>query len=189
MSAVSDLIRRRRSIFPKSYLPDAPIEREFIELLLENARWAPTHKRTEPWRFVVFHSAESRRELADYMAEAYRKNTAEAQFSEEKMEKMRENPLRAGAIIAICMQREAAESIPEFEEVAAVAMAVQNMWLTCTEAGIGAYWSTPGNILKADTFLGLEAGQRCLGLFYMGQHQMPEIPGVRGPIAEKTQWR
>ena len=185
---INELIRRRRAIFPKFYLPGKPIERSLIEQLLENARWAPTHKLTEPWRFHVFHSEESRHRLGEYLSGFYKKNTPPDLFSEEKMKKNGENPLLSGAVIAIVMQREAAESIPEFEEIAAVAMAVQNMWLSCTALGLGCYWSTPKAALMADEFLGLEAGQRCLGLFYMGWHEMPEIPGKRRPVEEVTVW-
>ncbi|MCC7503843.1 MAG: nitroreductase [Saprospiraceae bacterium] len=187
--SISDLIRRRRSIFPKSYLSERLIEASVIELLLENANWAPTHRLTEPWRFVVFHSGESRQQLGQYLADFYRLTTPEEQFSAEKMQKAGENPLRAGAVIAICMQRDPAAAVPEFEEIAAVAMAVQNMWLTCTELGLGCYWSTPKGALEASSFLGLTEGQRCLGLFYLGWHEMPELPGKRRPVAEKTRWR
>lgn len=185
---INELIRSRRAIFPKSYLPGKPVERAIIEQLLENANWAPTHKRTEPWRFQVFHSEESRRRLSEYLSGFYRKNTPPDLFSEEKMKKNSENPLLSGAVIAIVMQREPAESLPEFEEIASVAMAVQNMWLTCTALGLGCYWSTPKAALMADEFLGLQAGQRCLGLFYLGWHEMPELPGKRTPVEEKTVW-
>jgi hypothetical protein len=43
-------------------------------------------------------------------------------------------------------------------------MAVQNMWLTCAEMGIGAYWSTPKAALEANEFLGL---RRAIILFLM----------------------
>ena len=33
--------------------------------------------------------------------------------------------------------------VPEWEEIAAVSMAVQNMYLTCTANNIGCYWSSP----------------------------------------------
>lgn len=46
------LIRKRRSIFPRHMTGDA-VSSEQIEALLEAANWAPTHGRTEPWRFVV----------------------------------------------------------------------------------------------------------------------------------------
>ncbi|MBK8192225.1 MAG: nitroreductase family protein [Lewinellaceae bacterium] len=46
-----------------------------IEQLLENANWAPTHRLTEPWRFQVFHSPESRAALGDYLAGYYQHYT------------------------------------------------------------------------------------------------------------------
>ena len=185
---LSELIQKRRSIYPKRYVAQ-PVSKEIIEQLLENARWAPTHKLTEPWRFQVFHSEESRQALGEYLWNYYREKTPAAEFSEEKMAKMRENPLRAGAVLAIIMQRDPEERLPEFEEIAAVAMAVQNMWLSCTVLGLGSYWSSPKAILEADAFLNLSAGQLCLGLFYLGWHDMPDIEGKRSGMEEKTIWR
>ena len=49
---IENLIRNRRSVFPDQY-NDRPIARETLERLLEAANWAPTHKKTEPWRFRV----------------------------------------------------------------------------------------------------------------------------------------
>jgi nitroreductase len=186
---IAELIKKRRSIFPKTYLADKPIDRKTIEQLLEAANWAPTHRFTEPWRFVVFHSEESRAELGDYLADFYKKNTAPEAFSQVKLDKTANNPRRSGAVIAIIMQRDPEERVPEFEEIAAVSMAVQNMWLMCTEMGLGCYWSSPKSSLQADAFLKLEPGQRCLGLFYLGWHELPELPGKRGPVAEKVRWK
>jgi len=188
VATINHLIHRRRAVFPKFYIPGKPIDRVCIEQLLGNANWAPTHRLTEPWRFKVFHSDESRQRLAAYLSEFYLKNTAPELFSEEKMKKSGENPLLAGAVIAIVMLRDPEERIPEFEEIAAVAMAVENMWLTCTAQGLGCYWSTPRAALEADAFLELQPGERCLGFFYLGWHEMPDIPGKRRPVAEKTTW-
>ena len=188
VSEINDLIRRRRAIFPKFYLPGKPIERALLEQLLENANWAPTHRLTEPWRFRVFHSEESRQKLGAYLSGFYQKNTPPEIFSEEKMKKNGENPLLAGAVMAVVMQRDPEERIPEFEEIAAVAMAVQNMWLSCTAMGLGCYWSTPKAALEATEFLNLQPGERCLGLFYLGWHEMPELAGKRKPVEEKVVW-
>lgn len=188
MTNITELIRRRRAIFPKTYLPGKPIDKAVIQQLLENANWAPTHRLTEPWRFQVFHSEESRRALGGMLADYYRKNTPPELFSEEKMNKSAENPMLSGAVIAIIMHRDAEERIPEWEEIAAVAMSVQNMWLTCTEIGLGCYWSSPKAALEAHAFFGLQPGERCLGLFYLGWHEMPVIPGKRGDIAEKIKF-
>ncbi len=183
---VTELIRKRRSIFPKTYI-DKPIRREIINEVLENANWAPTHKMTEPWRFKVI-IGEGLEKLSDYLSNKYKNNTPTEKFSEAKFEKLKTNPRKAACIIAICMERDAESRVPEWEEVAATACAVQNMYLTCTAHGIGCYWSTPTLALEANDFFDLRNNERCLGLFYMGYHNLPELPGKRNPIIEKTTW-
>jgi nitroreductase len=59
--------------------------------------------------------------------------------------------------------------LPEWEEIAATSMAVQNMYLTCTANQIGCYWSSHTVINHLGGFLNLEENQRCLGLFYLGK--------------------
>lgn len=185
-SLLNDLIQKRRSIFPDSYV-NQPIEKEIIEQILENANWAPNHRHTAPWRFKIFQGDALQR-LSDYLGNWYRENTPPEQFSEKKLEKTLHKPLRSDCVIAICMQRDPQESVPEWEEIAAVACAVQNMWLTCTAYGIGSYWSSPRSIIEARDFLSLEEGESCLGLFYMGYHKLPDLPGKRSPIDEKVTW-
>lgn len=184
--AVRDLLRSRSSIFPAMYT-DEPIDDAIIEEMLENANWAPNHKKTEPWRFKVIKGA-ARQRLAAELSSTYKRVTPEASFSEKKFSKLSKIPMRAGALIAICMKRDPAESLPEWEEVAAVAMAVQNLWLTATAYGLGGYWSSPGIVKHLGEFLGLEDGERCLGLFYLAHHKAPEIPRERGAIADKVEW-
>lgn len=180
------LIRQRRSIFPATYI-DKSIPEDILLDILENANWAPNHKHTEPWRFKVFRGQALHR-LGDYLAQYYRDHTPEAQFREKKYEKNRRKPVQSACVIAICMQRDPQERVPEWEELAAVSCAVQNMWLSCTAYGIGCYWSTPAAMLEADDFLGLTEGERCLGLFYMGYHELPELPAKRGDITQKITW-
>jgi len=185
-SDISNLIRKRRSIFPKTYI-DKPIAKEILEEILENANWAPTHKMTEPWRFKVLTGGALAR-LRDWQVDWYLTNVPEEKFSDKKFKKLQTKPLKAAAIIAICMQRDAKESLPEWEEIAAVSCAVQNMWLTTTSYGIGAYWSSPGFIKDIGGFLNLSEGERCLGFFYMGYHELPDLPGKREAIEDKVEW-
>jgi nitroreductase len=182
------LIRNRRSIFPKSYI-DKPISKEIIEEILENANWAPTHRMTEPWRFVVFQG-EALKRLGQTLAEMYKDYVSEEKFQERKYEKTLHKPSKCGAVIAICMNRDEEERVPEFEEIAAVACAVQNMWLSASAYGIGSYWSTPGYIKTQamKDFIGLGKKDKCLGFFYMGYHEMPHIEGKRTPIKDKVVW-
>jgi nitroreductase len=185
---IREVIRKRRSVFPAAYL-SKPIPHDVIVSVLEAANWAPNHKKTQPWRFVVFESAESRQDLSDYLASAYKASVSAEKFSEIQQKKISEKPLQSACVIAICMQRSGEDVIPEWEEIAAVACAVQNMWLSCTAEGIGSFWATPGLILKADAYLGLQEGQRCLGLFYMGYSDQMDVPGQRDDIETKISWR
>jgi len=183
---VRALLRGRRAIFPPLYT-DEPISREIIEDLLENANWAPTHKKTEPWRFKVIRGA-ARQRLADFLQATYQAVTPVAAFSEKKFEKLGQNPLKSDTVIAICMQRDPAASLPEWEELAAVVMAVQNLWLTAAAYNLGGYWSSPNLMDHAQELLDLREGERCFGLFYLGHHQAPDLPGERGPVADKVVW-
>lgn len=181
---IFDLIRRRRSVFPAQY-NNRPIDRADIQRILDAANWAPTHRKTEPWRFKVL-TGETKEKLGVFLSQKYVET--EARPKQIKIKKLMENPKRAGAIIAICMQRDPKESVPEWEEIAATAMAVQNMWLCCTRLGIGCYWSSPGLIKYMGEFFELEQGERCLGFFYMG-HYDGELPEqTRIPIEEKVRW-
>lgn len=178
------LIQNRRAVFPASY-NGRPIPHEIIEAILENARWAPTHKLTEPWRFKVFRGKALVR-LGQYIANYHREK--DPAMPDIKYQKMLNNPVRSACVIAICMKRHADANLPEWEEMAAVACAVQNMWLTCTAYGIGSYWSSPSAILNGQAFLELEADERCLGLFYMGYYDV-EIPaGKRSGLEDKVVW-
>lgn len=181
---IFDLIKRRRAVFPAQY-NDKPISRETLELILEAANWAPSHKKTEPWRFKVMQG-DSKAKLGMFLS--YKYMDIEQKPKQMKVKKLLENPRSAAVVIGICMQRDLQERLPEWEEIAATAMAVQNMWLCCTELGIGCYWSSPGMIVYMDEFFDLNDGEKCLGFLYMGYYD-EEIPeGSRTPIVDKVQW-
>ncbi|MGB5555663.1 MAG: nitroreductase [Flavobacteriaceae bacterium] len=181
---IFDLIKKRRSVFPAQY-NDKPITKADIEKILEAANWAPTHKKTEPWRFRVLQG-ESKEKLGLFLSLKYMETDLKPK--EFKVKKLMENPKKSAVVIAICMQRDPMKSVPEWEEIAATAMAVQNMWLCCTEMGIGCYWSSPGLIKYMDEFFEMNEGEQCLGFFYMGYYdgEVPEV--TRGPIADKVVW-
>jgi len=181
---IFDLIKKRRSIFPSSYI-DRPIAKSAIETILEAANWAPSHKKTEPWRFKVLQGASQKR-FGKFLSEKYQE--VDAKPKQIKIKKLLENPPKAGAVIAICMQRDVNESVPEWEEIAATAMAVQNMWLCCTELGIGSYWSSPGLIKYMDEFFDLNEGEKCLGFFFMGYYDTEPPEMNRKPIEDKVVW-
>ncbi len=184
------LIQERRSIYPNMYSEEV-VDDTIINQMLENANWAPTHRLTEPWRFVVFKGA-GLKSLAKFQSELYRELSVKAgTFDETKFNKLASKPLLASHIIAIAMKRDPKLSVPEVEEVAAVAAAVQNMYLTATAYGIGCYWGSGGITYKkeANEFFGLGEEDQLLGFLYVGKPKSDKWPqGRRKPIADKVTW-
>jgi len=109
-------------------------------------------------------------------------------FSEKKYEKKLKNAVKSGAVIAILMQRDPKESVPEWEEIASVSAAVQNMWLTATAYGLGAYWSSPASPTGISEIIDLNEGETCLGYFYLGHYDPIDLKSPRGPIDDKVRW-
>jgi nitroreductase len=180
------IIRNRKSVYPKQFT-SREISKEILDELLESANWAPTHRLTEPWRFKVFHG-EGRKKLGTFMAERYRRETVLEDFSISVYEKLKNKALQSAAVIAICMQRDARERVPEWEELAATACAVQNLWLAASVYGIGGYWSTPSDKDHLHEIVSLNQGERCLGFFYLGYYEPFDSARRRGPVSEKVEW-
>lgn len=186
---IDHLIRQRRSVFPKDYTGQV-VPHEIINQLLENANWAPNHKQTEPWRFVVF-SGGGLKKLAVFQSECYKSVTvADGTFSEDKYASLQTKPMESSHIIAIGMKRDGAKRLPEWEELGAVFCAVQNMYLTATAYGVGCYLSTGGitSFEEAKSFFGLGAEDKLCGFLHVGIPQGKIAEGRRRPVNEKVTW-
>lgn len=185
---VNYLIRSRRSVFPDQFEEGRQIPDEVIWGLLENANWAPNHKHTEPWRFQVF-TGDARKRFAGFQAARYKENIGE-RFKQEKYDKLLTTPLSCSHIIAIICRTDPEVNLPEMEEIAAVACAVQNIYLSLAAYGIGGYWSTGGMTYDpaASGFLGLGEEDRLMGFFYLGYVRVPSVKGKRGRVEDKTIW-
>lgn len=179
IETINQLIRQRRSIFPQQFSGE-PVARELVELMLENANWAPTHGRTEPWRFIVF-SGEALSTLGERHAALYKQEMPADKFKQEKYETLKIRPAQASQVIAICAAVDPTGRIPEIEEIAATACAVQNLHLTATALRLAGYWSSGGMTYHAGmkAILGLEETERCLGFFYLGRFDGPWPTGKR----------
>ncbi|MFK8039400.1 MAG: nitroreductase [Crocinitomicaceae bacterium] len=188
LSEITDVIKNRRTIYPEFY-SDRKIHQEQIEVILNNAIWAPTHGNTQPWQFKVFIE-DGKQKLSDFLCNAYK--VSADNYSDLKYDKLKNRPLNSGAVIAVSLRREKDSRIKEVEEIEAVACAIQNMHLTCTAWGLGAFWSTPNLIYSNEmsSFLELNENDKCLGLFYIGyvkeDYEWPK--GQRKPIEYLTEW-
>lgn len=188
LSEITSVIQDRRTIQPE-FFSDRKVHREIVEKILNNAIWAPTHGMTQPWRFKVFMDKGLER-FGTAHAELYKEVTPENEFDQQKYDKLKSRPQLASVVIALCMKRQETEKIPEIEEIAAVSCAVQNMYLTCTAYGLGAYWGSGGMTFHPGMkkVLGLGEKDLCLGFFYIGYPKVDWPKGQRRPIEYVTEW-
>ena len=188
LSEINDLMRMRRTIYPEQF-SSRKAHKEQIELLLNNAQWAPTHGNTQPWRFKVFTEL-GLEKLSDFLGTTYLQQTPKEQQNDLKLAKLISRPLKSSVVIAICMERQKEERIPEIEEIEAVACAIQNLHLSCTAYGLGGFWSTPKLIYtpQMNEFLALGEKDKCLGLFYIGYPSIDWPSSHRKPLEYNTEW-
>lgn len=177
---VSNILKSRRSIYPRDFTGEL-ISKETILEILENANHAPTHKITQPWIFKIF-CKNSKTELLNKILKI------NPNFSDLKKLKLTDNFNNSSHIICICMKKNK-DILPEWEEVAATAMAVQNIWISCVGSKIGGYWSTPKFIENLNNFLLLNVDERCLGLFYLGSLDFKNEKNYVGKnLNKKVEW-
>ena len=188
--AVMAAIRERRS--QGTVRPERP-PREAIELILEAATWAPNHRLTEPWRFVVL-AGEARRDFGRVLAEAQARRAErdgrDAAEAAKAAEKAARKPLRAPVVIAVAVEPAAGPKIVEIEEVAAGAAAVQNMLLAAQALGLATIWRTgePTYDPAVKAFFGLRPADHLLGFVYVGFPDGPAPARDRTPADALTRW-
>ena len=189
LSEITELIKNRRTIYPEQFSA-RKVHKEQIELMLNNALWAPTHGNTQPWRFHVFME-DGLQTLSSFLGKTYLDQTPVDQQNDMKLAKMLTRPLKSSVVIAVSMKRQPEQKIMELEEIEAVACAIQNMHLTATAYGLGGFWSTPKLIYSKtmNEFLELEDADKCLGLFYVGYPEIEWPKAHRKPLEYVTTWK
>ena len=158
-------IRTRRT--HKAYAPE-PLDRETLDELFELARWAPNHKLTNPWRFRVLGPQALQR----------LKDAAEDPIAAAKLD-------RAPTLVAVSATQ-SGDPVLDEEDVLATATAAYVVLLAAHGRGLAGYWRTPGVLRTAAgrAALGVEQGERVLGLLHLGHpRQEPRVP-ERAPVEQ-----
>ena len=137
--SILDTIRSRRSIYNfKTVL----VPQETIVRVLETAVWAPNHKLTEPWRFLVI-TGKTKEKLAKIYCKI-QKNKIQSEdpsilqkATDKGYSKIISKPFIIGVV---CNKNE--NAFRAREDYAATCCAIQNIALAAWEEGIGIQWST-----------------------------------------------
>jgi nitroreductase len=160
VKALAELIRSRRT--HKSFTAE-PVPPETLDELLELARWAPNHHRTNPWRFRILGPATLAR-LKDAAG------PAEA----PKLDRAPTLVLASCALSGDVLQDE--------EDICATACAIYIVLLDAHARGLAGYWRTP-RVLRSRAgreAVGLPHGERFLGLIHLGS------PRIDPPAPERA---
>ena len=152
---VLDTIHGRRSV--RRYL-EKDVPEDFVELVLEAARWAPSPHGRQPWRFAVLRKEETKERLADAMGEEWRSNLEmdgqRAEIVEKRLEGSRRRLKDAPVLVLFCLYLEDLDVYPDAErQRGETTMAVQSLGAAAQNALLAAY------------DMGLDAGWMCAPLF------------------------
>jgi coenzyme F420-0:L-glutamate ligase / coenzyme F420-1:gamma-L-glutamate ligase len=143
---VAEVLRSRRSI--RRYL-DRPVPRDVLENLLHAATCAPSAHNTQPWRFAVLTERATKERLACSMgARLHTDRTRDGDPPEVIAQDVARSFARitaAPVVVVICLTTEDLDSYPDARRniaehqmaVQGVAMAMQNMQLAASAAGLG----------------------------------------------------
>ena len=208
-SIIFDNILSRRTITPKDCLPDSYIEKKEWEMILEAANWAPTHQKTEPWRYIIMEGSDAIISYLDFIEKFY--ESIENTIPEDEINRFRKKfsgirdqwPYKCCAVVVIAMNRqlpnEEGRRMPEWEEICAVAMSVQNIHLMITSMGdIAGYWSSHTwckrvrDSKEMRKYLNLSGDEdRVFGAFVIGRYDKSakKFRSIRRPIWDKVEFR
>jgi nitroreductase len=164
---IEEAIRTRRT--HKAFGPD-PVERKTLDELLELARWAPNHHRTNPWRFrVLGPSTRARLKRAAGTAHAAKLD-------------------RAPTLIVVSAVL-SGEELQDAEELHATSIAAYIVLLGAHARGLAGYWRTPAVLRTPEgrAAVGLATHEQVVALIHLGpQCQEPAPPERADPRAYVT---
>lgn len=162
--------------------------------MIEAATWAPNHRNTEPWRFIVLGKDGDMREkvaqiVHDWTYENVKNPNPERRASSSK--EAQQEILDAPAFVYVYSVQGRNDEMTQ-ENYASTAIAVQNLMLAAHSLGIGVGWSTGKPCLApVDTAIGAEPDWDIVGALYIGypsETQDQQSEPKRSPVNDVTTW-
>lgn len=177
---------RERRMLPKVDPERRPSPEEIAELLELGTR-APNHHLTEPWRFTVL-TGEGLERLSRCIAADAAEGSDDS--PEDLMDLARRKAERAPVVIAVSCVPSDDEKVVEQEELASVAMALQNLLLAAYAKGLGAMLRTGGYAYHPSVRreLDLQEDERVVGFVFLGYPAGDREKTARTPASELTRW-
>ncbi|HET7628446.1 MAG TPA: nitroreductase [Bacillales bacterium] len=181
-------IRTRRSIGKVS---ERTPEKEHIQTMLEAARWAPNHHKTEPWHFYVL-TGKGRDRLGEVYGQINVEKIHDPSADEKKqaieagLQKARRSPV----VIVVTVEPAEGAMIEPIEEIAAASCAVQNVLLVAHDLGLAVKWRTgkPAFHPYMKQVFNVSENGSVLGFLYVGYPEEEPKPPGKKPLHEYVTW-
>jgi len=160
-----------------------PVPEEYLEKIIQAARWAPSGANTQPWDFIVVKDPGLKEEIAHIFVESHQRAKKEdREFPYETGEKLRRRFMDPPILIVVCTDTRFMKAYPKVgyrEQILNVSMgaAIQNMMLAANALGLGLSWGTVNTLNrdKLQKLLGVPAHSRVLEVLQLG------YPAKRAP--------
>ncbi len=168
-----EAIRTRRSI--RRY-KSTPVDDKTIDLVLEAARWAPSWKNTQCWRFIAVRDNNIKSQLANITT-----------FNNPSTDAIRNAPV----VIVACAElgksgysdgQQASDKGDWY--MFDVALAMQNLVLAAHSLGLGTVYNGLFDAKKAATILNVPAGFCVVSLTPLGYPDQEPAPRPRKELAQ-----
>ncbi|MBD3166282.1 hypothetical protein GF324_06770 [bacterium] len=146
-----------------------PIPEEDINMLLEAAMWAPSHRNEQPWEFARV-GPESRAKLLKMLQLKIDELLNSGKVPEPArpgLLSLKDDFGGAAQLIAV-IARPGADILGTQQNFAATAGAAMNMQLAAWEKGIGSVWLTVGSVPPAKPILQAKSGHTVVALPALG---------------------
>jgi coenzyme F420-0:L-glutamate ligase/coenzyme F420-1:gamma-L-glutamate ligase len=184
----ADVLTARRTV---REFTAAPVSQAAVRRAIAAAITAPAPHHSEPWRFAVLESQESRTRLLDDMLAAWKADLTADGFTPEQIARRvrRGEPLRKAPLIIVpCLVADAAHTYPDARRNAseramflvAIGAAIENLLVALAIEGLGSCWISSTLFCREVTAeaLGLPPGWEPMGAVGVGH---PAGPAANRP--------
>ena len=164
---ILDLIKERRSV--RSYKSD-PIPQKSLDKILEAARFAPSARNSQPWKFILVSDSEKKKELA--------KAANDQMFISEA-------PL---IIVGVALDPEHLMPCDVYSYPVNLAIAMDHITLAACEQGLGTCWIGAFSQQEAKNILNISDDNKIVAIMPIGFPADSPSPKKRKELKEIIVW-
>ncbi len=181
---IKEVIYGRRTV--RKFKND-PVSDSIINEILEAGTWAPSHGNNQPWEFVLIGN-NTRKKLAEayvqFMENGPLKNPAIPDERKQGMRAFAQNFGDAPLLLAV-VSAPALNPLDVYDFPMSTAAAIQNIFLSAWDKGVGGVWLSFGNSPAAHSILEVAEQGKIAGILAMGYPEMVMPAQPRVSVADK----